>query len=257
MTLTEDQIKKGFWYWDRNNNWPPESVSFPDSYSPSSLLNLNITQLNIPAKDQKKLVNDWCLKLPTLTEVKYLWFCSKVSQQMFDAACAIPNLEGLYIKWSSIKNVDKIKSLTKLKHLRLGASSQLESIEPLTEMKSLITLELEKINKIPDFSPIFNLTQLNGLGLDGGMWTAQKIDSLKSIEKLEGLFYLTLTNTRIIDKSFDPIKLLKNLIRFNSSWNYPKSEFAKLKTMPNLKYGNVETTLEEIKKSFVRTLSVM
>jgi len=124
-------------------------------------------------------------------------------------------------------------------------------------MKSLITLELEQINKITDFSPIFNLTQLNGLGLDGGMWTAQKIDSLKSIEKLEGLFYLTLTNTRIIDKSFDPIKLLKNLIRFNSSWNYPKSEFAKLKTMPNLKYGNVETTLEEIKKSFVRTLSVM
>jgi hypothetical protein len=52
--------------------------------------------------------------------------------------------------------------------------------------------------------------------------------------------FLTLINTRLTDKSFDPILNLMNLERFDSSWNYPESEFEKLKSLPNLRYGNVE-----------------
>jgi hypothetical protein len=69
---------------------------------------------------------------------------------------------------------------------------------------------------------------------------------------LFNLKYLTLTNSRIQDKSFDPLLKLVELVRFNSSWNYPEAEFDKLKSLPNLKYGNVETSWRELKEKLYR-----
>jgi hypothetical protein len=62
--MTDNQIKKGIWYWDRENNWPPDSTTYLDKYNPSSKLNLNITQLTIGTTEQKKLVKAWCSELP-------------------------------------------------------------------------------------------------------------------------------------------------------------------------------------------------
>ncbi|RDC65318.1 hypothetical protein [Adhaeribacter pallidiroseus] len=130
----------------------------------------------------------------------------------------------------------------------------MESIDVLNGLSNLRTLNLEQLNKISNFSQLSSLVNLQGLGINGGVWTAQKIASLKPIGSLTKLKYLTLINTRAQDKSFEPIMHLKELVRFNSSWNYPEAEFKKLKSLPNLKYGNVETSLKEIKESFQRQL---
>ncbi len=137
--------------------------------------------------------------------------------------------------------------LKQLEHLHIGSSGQVEDIKVFRDINWLTTLNLDQLNKVSDFSDIGNMTNLQGLGIDGSIWTTQKIESLKPIENLTNLKYLSLTNTRILDKSFDPILKLKELVRFNSSWNYPESEFDKLKALPNLKYGNIETSWEEIK----------
>ena len=233
--MTEEQIRNGFWFWDRNKNWPPNSITYLDNYKACKELNLNITQLTIGSSEQKKLVRLWCNELPRLSTVKYLWFTSRVNQEMFEAACEIQNLEGLYIKWSNIKQIDSLFKLKQLRHLHIGSSSQVESIKIFREINWLTTLDLEQLNYISDFSDISGMTELKGLGIDGGMWTPQKIDSLTPLENLTGLKYLTLTNSRIRDKSFDSLMNLKELIRFNSSWNYPESEFEKLKKLPKLK----------------------
>jgi hypothetical protein len=245
--MTEEQIKRGFWYWDMENNWPPESITELGRYRPTVKLNLAITQLSRNTSDQKKLVKLWCNELPKLTSVRYLWFCSRVNQEIFDAACEMQGLEGLYIKWSGIKSVDSLLKLRNLRHLHIGSSGQIENIKVFRNIDYLTTLNLQQLNKVTDFTDISGMTNLNGLGIDGSIWTSQKIDSLRPIEKLVGLKYLTLTNTRIKDKSFTPILNLKELVRFNSSWNYPETEFEKLKTLPKLKFGNVETSWKEIK----------
>jgi hypothetical protein len=103
MALTEKQIIEGFWYGDPASNWPPEPVTNIEDNSPGERLNLNITQLDVNDYQQRKIVDQWCRELPGLREVKYLWFSSRVSQKMFEAACRMPNLEGLNIKWSGIK----------------------------------------------------------------------------------------------------------------------------------------------------------
>jgi len=245
--MTDEQIRKGFWYLDRDNYWPPHAITYSDNFEPGTELNLNITQLTIGSSEQKKLVRQWCDRLPSLTTVKYLWFCSRVNQEMFETACEMENLEGLYIKWSGIKQLDSLTKLKKLKHLHIGSSAQVESIKVFGKMNWLTTLNLEQLNKITDFADIAGLSELEGLGLDGSILTAQKINTLKPVGQLTGLKYLTLSNTQIKDKSFEPILNLKELIRFNSSWNYPVTEFAKLKRLPNLKYGNIETSWKEIK----------
>lgn len=237
--LTEKQIEKGFWCWNIEDDHPPKSITLLEDYKASEKLNLVITQLDTIAKHQNKIIDDWCKKLPELIEIKYLWLDSKVNQKIFDAVCKMTNLEALYIKWSSVKNINNLQNLKNLKHLWFGSSTQVEEIEVLGKLSDLITLTLVNLKKISDFSIISNLSKLEGLGIDGSTWTAQKIDTLDPVRHLTELKYLTVINTKIMDKSLEPILSLKKLVRFNSSYNYPAEEFKKLKELPNLKYSNV------------------
>ena len=257
MGLLPEQIQSGFWIWIRANKHVPYQITYFKDYKPSETLVLEITQLNVSSYHQNKIIDEWCDKLPYLEEVKQLWFVSRVNQKMFDAACRIPSLEGLFIKWSGIKNIEALRIPKKLHHLHLGSSSQVESIAVLGELESLVTLDLEQLNRISNFSILSKLTALEGLGIDGSVWTAQKIDTLKPLSNLHNLKYLTLTNTRVQDKSFDPLLGLTELVRFNSSWNYPEAEFEKLRVLPKLKYGNVETSWKELKAQLDERLGSM
>ena len=247
MSLSQEQIRWGHWDWIRAQKILPNHITYFEDYKPSDTLVLNITQLDVGSYRQNKVIDQWCEELPNLGEIRNLWFVSRVNQKMFDTACRVPNLEALFIKWSGIKNIDAIRMQKKLKHLHLGSSSQLESIAVLGKLDSLVTLDLQQLNRISDFSILSNLTSLEGLGIDGSIWTTQKIDTLKPMANLHRLKYLTLTNTRIQEKSFDPLLGLTELVRFNSSWNYPEAEFEKLKALPKLRYGNVETSWKELK----------
>ena len=257
MELSSEQIQWGYWNWLRAQKQVPEEITYFDDYNLVETLVLEITQLDVGSYRQGKIVDEWCAQLPYLDEVKCIWFVSRVNQKMFDAACRVPNLEELFVKWSGIKNIEALRIPKKLRHLHLGSSSQVESIEVLGELNSLITLELEQLNRITDFSILSKLTGLEGLGMDGSIWTAQKIDTLKPLANLNNLKYLTLTHTRIQDKSFDPILNLTELVRFESSWNYSEVEFEKLKSLPKLKHGNVETSWKELKAQLDKQMRLM
>jgi hypothetical protein len=139
-------------------------------------------------------------------------------------SCTLPKIEAIHIKWSGIKSLLKAADCRHLRHLYVGSSTQVESIKPLSRMTNLLNLRLESLKRI----------------IDGSMWTIQRIRDLKFVKPLKKLRFLTLINTRLIEKSFDPILNLMNLERFETSWNYPESEFAKLKSLPDLRYDNVE-----------------
>lgn len=248
MALSEKDIRYGVWHqWGELALLKQAEVTLPQDYKPRAKLNLWITQTKLSDYQQKKNIDEWCQKLPQLAEVKSLWFPSKVSQKIFDAVCQMPNLETLWIKWSGIKSIDGLANLKTLKHLFIGSSPEVENIDVLGRLTWLETLEIENFKKFSDFSVLENLNGLQGLGVNGSIWTMQKIDTLKPFGGLLNLKYLTFLNNKILDRNFDPILRLKNLVRFDCSWNHPEAEFEKLKSMPNLKYGNVETSWKEIK----------
>src|SRR5258706_4456735 len=105
MPFTTSAIENGmkyFWYWRPESNFPPSVVARPEDFVGTDRLNVACTQTALPAREQRALVRAWCDILPSLKGIRFLWFSSRVPQDLFDAACRVAELEGFYIKWSGI-----------------------------------------------------------------------------------------------------------------------------------------------------------
>ena len=198
-----------FWYYTPETT--PRPTVNPRDWQPSAKLCVSCTQAGLPAHKQKALVAEWCEVLPALDEVRMLWISSKAPQGLFDAACRMPKLEGLWIKWSSIKSIDRINELTNLKYFHLGSSTQLESIAPLSDRGGLEWLGLENLSKVRRLDPIASLSNLQGLSLEGSMYSPWEVETLTPVSALTSLKYLSLANLRAADQALTPIYPLKNL----------------------------------------------
>jgi len=231
IVYTEKQIKDGFWYWDRTNNFPPDSVTAPEEYNGQSRLNIACTQrLNMSATEQKKLVETWVDFLPNCTSVEMLWFTTHTTQRLFDSACKLENLVGLNVKWSNIKSLESISKLKNLRYLRIGSSSQIQSILPLAKMVNLEVLKVENFKRITDYSPLVALKDnLRFLSIEGGMYTRQKIDSFEPFSELKNLIYFSAITLSSDDKRIDPILKLKNLITLNWCFKLTTKDVQRLK----------------------------
>jgi len=196
------------------------------------------TQLPVESSEQRRIVKEWCHVLPSLGHVRYLWFSSRVSQPLFDAACAMPNLEGLYVKWSGVKTLDALTSMPFLKYLHIGSSAQLESIDPLSQLRGLVVLELEWIKRIADLTPLGALSRLEGLAVEGDMYNTQVVDSLAPLASLSRLRYLFLSNLKSRDGTLRPLVGIESLEHLNTALWWPESDFEILKrNLPRLRYG--------------------
>ncbi len=218
-----------YWHHRPTRDFPPKSIRQPEDYTGGERLSLAITQTNLPAKEQKALVKRWCELLPTLTNVKTLWFQSRTSQDMFDAACAVPNLEGLYIKWGALTDMTPITRAQNLKALHIGGSPSMQHLEALTGLPNLQWLELENIKALADPGFVGQLTRLRGLSLAGGdigTGNVVKMDSLSALAGLKDLEWLALSYLRVADESLAPLAELPKLKVLLISNQFPAREYA-------------------------------
>ena len=156
-----------FWYYRPTKDFPPRVIQHLEEYDGSERLNLACTQTDLKALQQKKLVREWCEILPTMENVRFLWFSSRVSEPLFEAACEMVNLVGLYIKWSGIKSIASIPKLKNLGYLHIGSSPSLAPLDPLGEVSELEWLELENIRATRDLGFLREFTNLKGLTIGG------------------------------------------------------------------------------------------
>ena len=219
--LSDEDFRKGLWRAGRGKDFPPKAIRYPEEYSGGPNLNVVCTQTDLPAAEQRTLVKKWCQILPTLRDVEFLWFHSKTPQHIFDAACEMPCLEGLWIKWSGINTLDGLGRLSRLRYFRLGSSPQVTSITPLRNMSLLLWLELENIKRIADLHPLGGLANLQGLVIEGSIWSTQVVETLSPLSQLTGLRHLGLANLRARDKSLSPLYSLRCLEYFRVAnwWN--------------------------------------
>jgi hypothetical protein len=227
--LTGRDVKDGFWYYRPGESFPPESIRNPEEYAGLPAASIACTQTGLPPQQQAKLVKRWCEVLPSFTALNFIWFQTQVPQALFDATCSIPNLQGLWIKWSSIKDINKIVGLAGLEYLRIGSSPRLTSIEPLSGLKNLIWLELENIKQISDLTVIGEMKQLQGLEVGGSMWSTQMVDSLAPLARLDCLRHLSLPNLKARDKTLRPLFSLSSLEQFNAALWWSEKELNQLR----------------------------
>ncbi|MFV8357778.1 hypothetical protein ACNQGB_16525 [Flavobacterium sp. XS1P32] len=235
MKLTDEQIRKGYWYYNPDKNFPPNGKLL-DEYTGEESLNLFSIKGNESISQIKNRENFYAINIPSkLNSLKILW-TSHINQEIFDSICQLEKLESLYIESGKILNINAISNLKNLKHLGLLSLTKVENIKPLATLTQLETLELENLKKISDFKLLSELINLKGLQIDGDMYTAQRIENFNFLKPLSKLKYLTFTNSKANDKNFNAISKLENLEMLQSSTNYPKKEFQKLCGMKNLKY---------------------
>jgi hypothetical protein len=104
------------------DDWPPPTIETPKGYAGGDRLCVACTQTDLPSSAQRKFLKQWCELMPTLGQVRYLWLNSRTPQHPFDAACRMPALEGLWVKWSGIRSIDALAEMRNLSAFHLGSS---------------------------------------------------------------------------------------------------------------------------------------
>lgn len=248
--LSEKDIRVGVWtYGDVDTE--KQNPSIVEEVIPENIHTLNRLWINIGTisrlteKERKVAKKEWIQILPTLKNVKFLWISGLVNQEFFEIICEMNWLESLCLKWTSIKNLDKISNLKNLIHLFIGSSSKLENINGLQNLTNLITLQIEGFKLINDISPIAKLTTLKGLHIQGDMWKKQYIDNLNSIENLINLEYFSLDGTEVHEKNIQPLKKLIKLKNLEIGYWWTKEDYIEVyNSLPELKYGSVKEAVE-------------
>jgi hypothetical protein len=210
---------KYFWYWQPDESFPPQSIVRTEQFRNSDRLNIACTQTAFSTSHQKRIVDEWCDFLPTLSNVRLLWLSSRVPQTLFEAACRVPRLEGLYIKWSGISDLAPLTEAVHLRYFHLGQSARVASIEPLGEMKHLRWVGLELLSRVRELVAIGGLVGLEGLSLEGSMGTTWRVSSLAPVGTLTALRYLSIANVRSDDATLAGLFPLVNLATFrHAKW---------------------------------------
>jgi hypothetical protein len=218
-----------YWHWRPDELFPPQPVVHIEQFTGADRLNVACTQINLSAGRQKSLVDEWCNFLPTLSNVRLLWFSSRVPQKLFEAACAVPNLEGLYIKWSGIRTLAPLSSAAHLCYLHLGQSAHVASIEPLQHIPQLQWLGLELLSKVRELSTIGRLVNLVGLSLEGSVGTTWRVSTLAPLGPLTGLRYLSIANLRSDDLTLSGLFPLANLEVFHHANWWKREELEEIR----------------------------
>jgi hypothetical protein len=192
-----------------------KQIVTPEEYKGEKYAEIACTQLDNKT-EQKRIVKRWCdLLCSEQLPLRFVWFVSRHSQQLFDAICHQQNLEGLWIKWGVYPDISRLANLSNLKYLHLGGGGSIPDISPLHGLKELKCLESSHLYKISDYSFLANLKNVDDLVIEGDPYSAMKrveLDSLRFIEDMPQLRRLELSMMRVKDHSYLPITKLNNLV---------------------------------------------
>ncbi len=224
------QPSHSFWYHRPTRDFPPKSIRYPEEYDGGDRINIVCTQTELKPTEQKKLVQAWCEALPGMDKVEYVWFSSRVNQQLFDAVCQMKSLKGLYVKWSGIKSIESIEQAQTLKYLHIGSSPAISPLTPLASLPLLEWLELENIRAASDLTFAADLIGLKGLSIagDGHSPKYLNVDSLEPLQSLQNLHWLALNTVRVQRGGLLPLAKLNQLKYLFLSNKYQMEEVAAL-----------------------------
>ncbi len=234
--MAEDQIRKGYW----GEKWQtlPDPIREVKEYQGEDTLGVSCTQLLGTMTYKQRIVSEWCEAMPHLGAVKTLCFHTRVNQRLFDAACLMPNLEALYVKWGGIKSVASLLGCTKLRVLHLGSNPGIQDIDQLQNLFQLQALQIENVPGASHLEFVAGLANLEILGIDGSMWSTQFVESLEPLKNLPHLKYLSLINTKVRNGGLLPLLHIKSLVNIRTSLFFTAEDFAALRSgLPLLAYG--------------------
>lgn len=189
-----------------------DSILECDKLKSLSVSNFNNADCNIMRKitwlrdlelancNDKKIDFDWINELMALSKLKLQRV--PIYKLGFDR---LSFLKELIITQLDLSTLDGIQNLDQLEYLNINYCSKLTDITALTNCVELKKLEFENTKKISNFEQLKVLQGLQGLVLSN----CGNIQSLKFINSMDSLKFLSFVGTNIVDGDLTPCLRLK------------------------------------------------
>ena len=121
--------------------------------------------------------------------------------------------------------------LTQLETLKLEGVRKASEFSPTTNLPSLRKLFITNAKHLSDLKFLSNAHRLESLGVEGDMWTKQKIDSLEPISHLERLEALFMTSVTLVDKTLTYLATMPRLRVLECARFAPREQFSALREL--------------------------
>lgn len=168
-------------------------------------------------------------------KIKYL-IAHQVNDDFLEEISYLENLEYLKIEVLTSGSLEKLTGFRKLKTLSIYGIRKAKDFKSLTGIDSLENLFISNINNLNSLDFLSNAHHLKAVGIEGGMYKKQKIDSLKPISGLQKIEALFMATVQLKDKDLTYLATLPNLRILNCARFAPNKRFEELRQcMPKLK----------------------
>lgn len=150
-------------------------------------------------------------------------------QAYLDEICTLVGLERLELEYPvTAARLDGLRGLAKLRHLSIDSPRNVVDFTPLLDLPALRTLLITNAKHLSDLEWLADAHHLEVLGIEGSMWTEQKIPTLRPLAGLRGLRAFFATSTRLGDGDLSPLAECPQLELLGSARFAPREEFERL-----------------------------
>jgi hypothetical protein len=172
--------------------------------------------------------------LATKTNLKRL-LAHKVDQDFFEEVCQLKGLEYLELHLVTADDFSSISKLENLQTIKLHDVRRPAGFECLLTQTGLRKLFIENARHLSSLDFLSDAHHLESIGIEGNMWTKQKVDSLEPLSGLTGLEALFMTTVQLRDKDLSGLAACPKLRLFECARFAPKVQFDNLRAlMPDL-----------------------
>ena len=155
-----------------------------------------------------------------------------VNQDFLDEICALEGLDYLWLGWPvTAHDLSGLSRLKRLRFLKIDSPRNVTDFGPIAALPALASLFVENAKHIEGLDWLAPLgPRLATLGIEGSMWTMQKLPSLAPLAgfAMEALF---LTSVQLKDKDLTPLADCPNLAYLSCARFAPKQRFEALKAL--------------------------
>ena len=201
---------------------------WPDCIKKVSSIPLGVDRLHF-YRDKKS--HDGISKFHTLREL----LAKQVDQDFLEQICKLNSLEYLEMEVVTATDISMLQRLPRLRYLKIYGLRKATDLSCFAKIETLSKLFIENTKHLSDLEFLTANPNLVALGVEGSMYTKQKIASLKPLADLKSLEALFMSSVQLQDKNLDYLANLPDLKYFSCARFAPKSSFASLrKLMPRL-----------------------
>ncbi|GAA3798114.1 hypothetical protein [Cellulomonas soli] len=194
----------------------PTILTSVDEYAGQTQVQIAATQLGpaFSTAQARRIVTDWADFFEAgPSPIEDLQFVTRTPKRLFDALARQTQLRRLTLKWGDYDDLHALTGMADLLELRLRGASNVRSIDPLAELTSVETLEIDALRHARVLDAIGAMTSVRDLEL-GGDWMSIRVahvDSIGFLAAMQNLERLRLHTIVVDDGDYSPIVSLPRL----------------------------------------------